>query len=168
MNRVLITSITSGIAALAVAASVGTVPALAHSHSSEGRGRAEIEHMHAADPGPSGADDPLVATGTPAAGPANYSIWPMAAASDAAAIDQQIRHLPAGRFNIAHVDLAGANRNAGLISDRMAERGYLIGLHQSIEHNRPLLARLESQNVEIRNVIGAEPASNGSMTFYVE
>jgi hypothetical protein len=63
---------------------------------------------------------------------------------------------------------ATTQAGAGVISDRMSEPGYLSGLHHAIESNRPLLARLESQNVEISNVIGAEPAANGSMTFYVQ
>lgn len=171
MNRFLKNSVTSGIAAFAVVASVGAASAFAREHSAESRAneRSELAHMHDNDPGPSGASDPLVASGTPVSGPARYSISQISAApSDAAAIDRQIRHLPAGRFNIAHLDLTGMNRTAGVISDRANEPHYLANLHHSIDSNRPLLARLEHQNVEIRNIIGAEPGGNGSMTFYVE
>jgi hypothetical protein len=170
MNRFLKTTVTSGVAALAVVATVGAVPALAHSHSSESHNaKSELEHMHDNDPGPSGASDPLVATGTPAAGSTSYYAWPIASTpSDAASIDQQIRRLPAGRFNVVHLDLTGSNRNAGVISDRVTEPHYLADLHRSIDANRPLLARLEAKNVEIRNVIGAEPGGDGSMTFDVQ
>lgn len=169
MNRFLKNTIASGIAALAVVASVGAVPALAAAQSAADHGKVEHNRNDPLGSGPSGrSDSDLTAfgiggyamnTGAPA--------WPMAASSDAAQIDQQIRHLPGGRFNVVHVDLIG-NRSAGVIGDRAGEPHYLANLHRSIDSNRPLLARLERQNVEIRNIIGAEPGGNGSMTFYVE
>jgi hypothetical protein len=150
MNRF----VTSSIAVLGIAASAIAGPALAR-----GSG------MRAGENHPE--NDALYATTQTAEG--SYAPLHLApAASDAKAIDGQIRHLPAARFNVVRLDLIGTNRNAGVISDRMSEPGYLAGLHRAIESNRPLFARLESQNVEIRNVIGAEPAANGSMTFYVQ
>lgn len=144
----------SSIAVLTIAASAIAGPALAR-----GTG------MRAGENHPE--NDSLYATTQTATGgyaPAHLVL----AASDAKAIDNQIRHLPAARFNVVRLDLTGANRNAGVISERMSERGYLTGLHRAIDSNRPLHTRLEAQNVEIRNVIGAEPAANGSMTFYVQ
>ena len=150
MNRF----VTSGIAILTIAAGAIAGPALAR-----GTG------MRAGENHPE--NDSLYATTQTGAG--SYAPLHFAqAASDAKAIDGQIRHLPATRFNVVRLDLTGMNRNAGVISDRMSERGYLTGLHRAIEGNHPLLARLESQNVEIRNVIGAEPAANGSVTFYIQ
>ena len=169
MNRFLKNTIASGIAALAVVGSVGAVPALAGSQSAADHGTVEHNRNDPLASGPSGRSD----SDFTAFGSGGYAMntvapaWPMAAPSDAAQIDRQIRHLPAGRFNIVHVDLIG-NRNAGVISDRAGHPHYLANLHRSIDRNRPLLARLERQHVEIRNIIGAEPGGNGSMTFYVE
>ena len=171
MNRFVKNMITSGMAACAVAATAGAMPALASSHSADGHigTRSEIQQMHNSDPGPSGGSDPLVATGAPVAGSATGSIWPMTAvASDATAIDRQIRHLPAGHFNVVGLDAAERDSQSSSFKLRANEPGYLANLHRSIEANRPLLARLEARDVEIRNVIGAEPGGNGSMTFYVE
>lgn len=152
MNRF----VTSSIAILTIAASAIAGPALARGTGMRaGENHPENDSLYAtteADVGGYGSTPLHLALGT----------------SDAKAIDGQIRHLPAARFNVVRVDLTGMNRNAGVISERMTERGYLTGLHRAIEGNRPLLARLESRNVEIRNVIGAEPAANGSMTFYVQ
>jgi hypothetical protein len=150
MNRF----VTSSIAVLTITASVVAGPALAR----ETGMRAGENHPE---------NDSLYATTETGAG--SYApLHFVQAASDAKAIDGQIRHLPAARFNVVRLDLTGVNRNAGVVSDRMSERGYLTGLHRAIESNHPLLARLESQNVEIRNVIGAEPAANGSVTFYIQ
>jgi hypothetical protein len=149
MNRFL----TSGIAALTIAAGIAAGPALAKPGMRAGENHLENDALYA----------------TTQAGAGGYAPGQFApGSSDAKAIDGQIRHLPDARFNVVRLDLNGPNRNAGVISDRMSEPGYLSGLHHAIESNRPLLARLESQNVEISNVIGAEPAANGSMTFYVQ
>lgn len=162
MNRFIQNSLTAGVTALAMVASVGAVPALARSQSSEGHSRPGHEHKFVDGSGPSGASDPLVAS------PPSYWIWPMAAApSDAATIDQQIRHLPAGRFNVVGLDASERNSQSSSFKLRDNEPGYLANLHRAIEHNRPLLARLEGRNVEIRNVVAAEPGGDGSVTFYV-
>lgn len=157
MNRFVTSSIASGLAAITIAGTVLSGPALARSLGSEGYFR---------DHPDTEATDTM--TGA-ASGSGGYRIWPIAAAaSDAAAIDRQIRHLPAGRFNTVELDAAARDSQSSSFMLRKNEPGYLANLHRAIESNRPLVARLEARNVEIRNVIGAEPGGDGSMTFYVQ
>ena len=88
MNRFITSSIATGFAALTIAGTALSGPALARSLSHEG---------YFKDHPDSGAKETL-------AGPASgggYGFWRIAApADDAAAIDRQIRHLPDGRFNL--------------------------------------------------------------------
>ncbi|MEZ2126604.1 MULTISPECIES: hypothetical protein [unclassified Sinorhizobium] len=41
------------------------------------------------------------------------------------------------------------------------------GIQASIDANRPLARELNQQGVEVRNVVNAEQAADGSVTFYV-
>lgn len=157
MNRFVTSSIAAGLAALTITGTVLSGPAMARSLGKDG---------YFKDRPDSEATDTLAG---PASGGGGYHIWPIAAAaSDSAAIDQQIRHLPAGRFNVVGLDAAARDSQSSSFMLRKNEPGYLANLHRSIESNRPLVARLEARNIEIRNVIAAEPGGNGSMTFYVQ
>ena len=154
MNRFVTSRIVTGLAALTLTGTVLAGPALARSIGHDGYFK----------------DHPDSGTAETAAAPANgsgYHLWKIAPASDQA-VDRQIRHLPAGRFNVITMDNAPQDSNSGSFTLRDKEPGYLANLHHAIESNHPLLARLEARNVEIRNVVAAEPGGDGSMTFFVQ
>lgn len=157
MNRFVTSSIATGLAAITIAGTVLSGPVLARSLGSEGyfKGHPDAE-----------TTDTIAG---PAIGSGGYSAWHIAGmTSDAAAIDRQIRHLPAGRFNVVGLDATARDSLSSSFMLRKKEPGYVANLHRAIESNHPLVARLEARNVEIRNVISAEPGGNGSMTFYVQ
>jgi hypothetical protein len=157
MNRFVTSSIATGLAAITIAGTVLSGPVLARSLGHEGYFK---EHPDTE------ATDMLAG---PATGSGGYRTWHIAGiASDTAAIDRQIRHLPAGRFNVVGLDATARDSQSSSFMLRKNEPGYLAGLQRAIESNHPLVARLEARNVEIRNVVGAEPGGNGSMTFYVQ
>jgi hypothetical protein len=152
MNRFVNTSIALGISALSVTGAVLPAFAASHSHNDRFRGRDGNDITE------------TIAAAAPATGSGSGGSW---LASDATSIDKQIRRLPAGGFTVVGLNATEDNSAASDFRLRAGEPGYLANLHRAIESNRPLVARLEARNVEIRNVIGAEPAANGTMTFYV-
>ena len=156
MNRFVRNSIATGLAALTVAGTAIVGPALARQHD---RMAPITEDRDSRD-----AASDLA----PSSGRGGYGVWPWATAmSDADAIDQQIRRLPASRFSVVAVDTTRSKGGADVIGGRVGEPGYLTGVRRAIGQNHPLVARLEARNVEIGNVIGAEPAGDGSMIFYI-
>lgn len=103
----------------------------------------------------------------PQSGAGGQIYFPAIRLSDARVVDRDIRNWKGQNFDIVSVNEQRSTGGADVIVGRTAERGYLPKLHASIADNRKLAAQLEARNVEIRNVIGAEPATNGTMTFYV-
>jgi hypothetical protein len=59
--------------------------------------------------------------------------------------------------------------NRTFLQDRMnANPAEVAALQSSIESNAALKAQLESQNVQLKNIVAAEKAADGSVTFYVQ
>jgi hypothetical protein len=116
------------------------------------------------------SDDPAQQTADTTMPPAISNMtYPVQAANSSTdkAIDWKIRHMKGGRFDIE--TLADDNSSdSDLLSDRAsAEPGYISHLHRAIESNPRLENRLTAQNIEIKNIVGAEPAADGTITFYV-
>lgn len=85
------------------------------------------------------------------------------------AIEQTLRTFQGNGFNIKPI-----HDYASLDSDLTApasapgrSMGAIQGIQASIEANRPLARQLNQQGVSIRNVVNAEQAADGSLTFYV-
>lgn len=87
----------------------------------------------------------------------------------APAIDQTLRTFRGNDFNIEPIhDYASQNNDMTgphLVPWRTMHA--IQGIQASIDANRPLARELNQQGVEVRNVVNAEQALDGSLTFYV-
>jgi hypothetical protein len=75
-----------------------------------------------------------------------------------------------GKITVVVVSsLNDVDPNRVMLQDRMkANPDEVNALQSSIEANPVLKAQLEAQNVQINNVVAAEKATDGSVTFYVQ
>jgi hypothetical protein len=154
MNRFIKTGIATGLAAITLTGAFLS-PAFARSHDA-------VENAVQKHDEGGGADN-----AAPHSGGGGQIYLPAIKFSDVAAIDREIRNWHNQRFDVVAVDEQRGRSGADVIVGRADEHGYLPKLHATIADNRKLAARLEARNVEIRNVIGAEAAADGTMTFYV-
>jgi hypothetical protein len=84
-------------------------------------------------------------------------------------VDRAIRHWKGGAFTVSRVDqLDKGDLRTSLEQRRNAEPKQVAKLQAAIDGNSALLAKLKSQSVEVNNVVGADKAMDGSITFYVE
>ena len=154
MNRFIKNGIATGLAAVTLTGAFLS-PAFARSRDAAEKAINRHDDNGAAD------------SAAPQSGAGGQIYFPAIRLSDARVIDREIRNWKGQRFDVVAVDEQRGRSGADVIVGRAGERGYLPKLHATIADNRKLAARLEARNVEIRNVIGAEPAANGTMTFYV-
>ena len=83
--------------------------------------------------------------------------------------DRAIRHWRGRAFDVEQVSGINDDLQREMLRDRKtAEPRQVAALHSAIEHNHRLLSRLNAENVEIGNIVAADAAMNGSLTFYVE
>jgi hypothetical protein len=75
-----------------------------------------------------------------------------------------------GKITVVQVSsLNDTDPNKATLADRMnANPDEVAALQASIQANPALKAQLETQNVQINNVVAAEKAVDGSVTFYVQ
>jgi hypothetical protein len=92
---------------------------------------------------------------------------PTAIGDASAGTDWTIRHWKGGQFSVMPLDDVYSNGEAAAISAHASEPKQVSALQSAIEHNPALSNRLKSENVEIRNVIDADTAMDGKITFYV-
>jgi ABC-type proline/glycine betaine transport system substrate-binding protein len=74
-----------------------------------------------------------------------------------------------GKINVVVVStLDSEDPNRAALEDRMKTNpDDVAALQSAIQNNDALRAQLESQNVQLNNVVAAEKAADGSVTFYV-
>ena len=82
--------------------------------------------------------------------------------------DRMVRHWKGGPFDVVPVgDLDDTALKASLLNHAESEPRQVAALQSAIEHNHRLDSRLQAQNVEIGNIIDAQTALDGGITFYV-
>lgn len=82
--------------------------------------------------------------------------------------DHAIRHWNGGAFNVQPVGQIDDDATRAALQDRRAaEPREVAALQSAVEHNRALVARLKTENVEIKNIVGADQALDGQLTLYV-
>ncbi|WP_377288170.1 hypothetical protein [Rhizobium sp. SG2393] len=104
----------------------------------------------------------VVLTGLPFAGIAN-------AAMETAPqqVDHTVKHFKGNDFNIEQLDWAtqsSFDEEDGMAQQTPREQAKF---QQALASNPKLVKELKARNVEIGNVVGAEQAADGSLTFYV-
>jgi hypothetical protein len=82
--------------------------------------------------------------------------------------DHAIRHWRGGPFAVQPVGQIDDDANRAALQDRRAKEPREVAAVQSaVEHNRALVAKLKAENVEIKNIVGADAAFDGGLTLYV-
>jgi hypothetical protein len=83
-------------------------------------------------------------------------------------IDQTLKTF-SGDFDIEHVYNwhHDYDRVSGPLSAPQRTAGDIRGIQASIDANKSLAHQLNNQGVDVRSVVNAEQAADGSLTFYV-
>lgn len=83
--------------------------------------------------------------------------------------DQDVGSWQEGKINVVVVSsLNDDNPSRTFLEDRMkANPDGVLALQTAIQNNPALKAQLESQNVQLNNIVAADKAADGSVTFYV-
>jgi hypothetical protein len=101
-------------------------------------------------------------------GAESYAAMPSAAAMPGSSIESTIQTMSPTEFNVIQLDSLKthdpAHERFGAVSPT-SEEARLV--QAAVIANRPLAQKLEGQNVELTNIVGAEQAANGGVTFYV-
>lgn len=83
--------------------------------------------------------------------------------------DQVVRHWKGGPFDVVPVgNLDDKSQKASLLNHAESEPRQVAALQSAIARNHVLTSRLRAQNVEIGNIIDAQTALDGGITFYVQ
>lgn len=89
--------------------------------------------------------------------------------NSAQGIEQTLRTFQGNDFNVEQVynwrNLDDETTGPRSAPQRSGEA--VRGIQASIDANRSLAHRLNNEGVDIRNIVNAEQAADGSMTFYV-
>lgn len=84
-------------------------------------------------------------------------------------IEQTLRSFHGNDFNVEEVhnwrNLDDENTGPHSAPERSGQAVH--GIQASIDANRSLAHRLNNEGVDVRNIVNAEQASDGSLTFYV-
>ncbi|WP_026612568.1 hypothetical protein [Ensifer aridi] len=81
-------------------------------------------------------------------------------------IDQTVSTFKGDDFRVVDVDtLSRMSEVRSRINDETPQQ--VAALQSAIEANKPLAAKLETRNVEMKNIAGAAQAADGSLTIYV-
>ncbi|MBY5362636.1 hypothetical protein HFO97_22355 [Rhizobium leguminosarum] len=84
-------------------------------------------------------------------------------------IEQTLRTFHGNDFNVEQVH-NWRNRDDEMTGPRSApgrSSQAVHGIQASIDANRSLAHRLNNEGVDVRNIVNAEQAADGSLTFYV-
>jgi hypothetical protein len=101
-------------------------------------------------------------------GAESYAAMPAAAGMPDSKIESTIQTMSAKDFNVVRIDSLkthdAAHERFGGISPTSQEARLV---QASVIANRPLARQLEAQRVELTNIVGAEQAADGGVTFYI-
>ncbi len=101
-------------------------------------------------------------------GAESYAAMPAASGAPESKIESTIQTLPASDFDVVRIDSLrthdAAHERFAAVSQSSPEARQL---QASVIANHSLAQKLQAQNVELTNIVGAERAADGSVTFYV-
>lgn len=81
-------------------------------------------------------------------------------------IDSSVRSFKGGNFDVVNIASLNKMSETHTWIDQ-ATPDQVAALQSAVDANRPLAEKLKAENVEINNIIGAEQAADGSLTFYI-
>jgi hypothetical protein len=101
-------------------------------------------------------------------GAESYAAMPATGGMPDSKIESTIRTLSPKGFNVVRMDSLkthdAANERFGALSPTSKEARLV---QASVIANRPLAQTLEARHIELTNIVGAEQAADGGVTFYV-
>lgn len=101
-------------------------------------------------------------------GAEGYAAMPAAGGMPDSKIESTIQALSPTDFNVIRLDALkrhdAAHERFAAVS-ATSEEARLV--QASVIANRPLAQKLQAQNVELTNIVGAEKAADGDVTFYL-
>ncbi|ODS56592.1 MAG: hypothetical protein ABS40_07195 [Agrobacterium sp. SCN 61-19] len=101
-------------------------------------------------------------------GAESYAAMPSAAAAPDSRIESTIQTMSAKDFNVIRLDSLKTHDTArerfASVSPTSQEARHV---QAAVIANRSLAQKLEGQKVELTNIVGAEQAAEGGVTFYV-
>lgn len=101
-------------------------------------------------------------------GAESYAAMPSAAGTPDSRIESTIQTMSSKDFNVVRVDSLKTHDTA---HERFAAVSHSSPEARQVQAaviaNRSLSQKLQGQKVELTNIVGAERAANGGMTFYV-
>lgn len=101
-------------------------------------------------------------------GAEGYAAMPDAGSAPEGKIESTIQTLSPTAFNVVRIDSLKTNGPATERFGGLAPTSQEARLVQaSVIANRPLAQKLQSQSIELTNIVGAEQAADGGVTFYV-
>jgi hypothetical protein len=108
------------------------------------------------------------ALSTIAFGAQSYAAMPAAGGMPDSKIESTIQTMSANDFDVVRMDSLKthdpANERFGNVTPTSPEARLI---QASVIANRPLAQKLEAQKVELTNIVGAEQAADGGITFYI-
>lgn len=101
-------------------------------------------------------------------GAESYAAMPAAGGMADSKIESTIQTMSPKNFNVVRMDSLKTHDAANARFGSLAPTSQEARLVQaSVIANRPLAQKLEAQHVELTNIVGAEQAADGGVTFYV-
>ena len=101
-------------------------------------------------------------------GAESYAAMPAAGAMPDSKIESAIQTMSPMDFNVVRIDSLKTHDPANERFGSLAPTSQEARLVQaSVIANRPLAQKLEAQAVELTNIVGAEQAADGGVTFYI-
>lgn len=101
-------------------------------------------------------------------GAESYAAMPSAAAMPDSKIESTIQTMSPTDFNVVRIDSLkthdAAHERFGAVSPSSQEARLV---QAAVIANRSLAQKLEGQKIELTNIVGAEQAADGGVTFYV-
>jgi len=101
-------------------------------------------------------------------GAESYAAMPSAAGMPDSKIESTIQTMSSSNFNVVRIDSLKTHDTAHERFSGISPSSQEARLVQaSVIANRALAQKLEAQRVELTNIVGAEQAADGGVTFYV-
>lgn len=101
-------------------------------------------------------------------GAESYAAMPSAAGMSGSRIESTIQTMSSKAFNVVRLDSLKTHDTAherfAAVSPTSQEARHI---QAAVIANRSLAQKLEGQKVELTNIVGAEQAADGGVTFYV-